>query len=47
MANAKQVSVLYSRPHHGHKSLINPPYQIASPEVNYCPILTGQMTKSI
>jgi hypothetical protein len=25
---------LYSRPHHGHNSLINPPYQIASPKVS-------------
>ena len=32
---------LYSRPHHGHhNSLINPHYQIASPEVNSCPIWT-------
>ena len=31
---------LYSRPHHGHNSLINPPNQIAFPEVNSCPIWT-------
>ena len=34
-------------PHHGHNSLINPQYQIASPEVNSCPIWTGQVAKSI
>jgi len=38
---------LYSHPHHGHNSLINPPYQIASPEVNSCPIWTGQVATSI
>jgi hypothetical protein len=36
-----------SHPHHGHNYLINPPYQIASPKVNSCPIRTGQVAKSI